>query len=54
MGPKKKTGLKDHTGLVNRLVHPQAIQDLDEFVSSREQETFNITSLAHQWILCIP
>ncbi len=32
---------------------PQAIQDVDEFVSSSDSECkFSITSLAHQWILC--
>uniref|UniRef100_A0A8C2B9R3 Syntaxin-binding protein 1 n=1 Tax=Cyprinus carpio TaxID=7962 RepID=A0A8C2B9R3_CYPCA len=30
-----------------KCTYPQAIQDVDEFVSS-----FGITSLAHQWILC--
>ncbi len=32
--------------------HPQAIQDVDEFVSSSDLEKFSIPSLAHQWILC--
>ncbi len=33
-----------------KFTHPQAIQDVEEFVSSSEQ--ISITSLAHQWILC--
>ncbi len=32
--------------------HPQAIQDVDEFVSSSDLEKLQITSLAHKWILC--
>ncbi len=32
--------------------HPQAIQDVDEFVSSSDLEKFSIPSLAQQWILC--
>ncbi len=35
-------------------IYPQAIQDVDEFVSSSQQiwEKFSITSLALQWMLC--
>ncbi len=32
--------------------HPQAIQDVDEFVSSSDLEKLHITSLAHKWIIC--
>ncbi len=32
--------------------HPQAIQDVEEFVSSSDLERCSIPSLAHQWILC--
>ncbi len=32
--------------------HPQAIQDVDEFVSSSGLEKCSITSLVQQWILC--
>ncbi len=32
--------------------HPQAIQDVDEFVSSSEQIWRYLALLAHQWILC--
>ncbi len=32
--------------------HPQAIQDIDEFVSSSDLEKCIIKSLAHRWILC--
>ncbi len=35
-----------------QLAHPQAIQDIDEFVSSSDLEKCSITSLAHQWMLC--
>ncbi len=36
-----------------QFTHPQAMQDVDEFVSFRSDlEKFTITSLAHQWILC--
>ncbi len=31
---------------------PQAIQDVDEFVSLSENIWRNFKSLAHQWILC--
>ncbi len=34
-----------------RCAHPQAIQDVGEFVSSLDLEKLSITSLAHQWIL---
>ncbi len=30
----------------------EAIQDVDEFVSSSELQKFSITSRAQQWILC--
>ncbi len=33
-------------------VHPQAIQDVYEFVSSSDLEKCSIASLAHQWMLC--
>ncbi len=29
-----------------------AIQDVDEFVSSADLDKYSITSLAHQWMLC--
>ncbi len=32
--------------------HPQAIQNVDEFVSSSDLEKCSIPSLARQWILC--
>ncbi len=32
--------------------HPQAIQDVDEVLSSADLEKCIIPSLAHQWILC--
>ncbi len=32
-------------------MHPQASQDVDEFVSSSDLEKCSITSLAQQWIL---
>ncbi len=36
-----------------KCIHTQAIQDVDEFDFIRtDLEKFNITSLAHQWILC--
>ncbi len=31
---------------------PQAIQDVDEFVSSSDLEKCSIISVAHQWMLC--
>ncbi len=42
--PKNENLLKKYT-------HPQAIQEVDEFVSSLEQK-FSITSLIYQWIIC--
>ncbi len=35
-----------------KCTHPQAIQDVDEFISSSDLEKCSITSLAQQWILC--
>ncbi len=35
-----------------RCPHSQAIQDVDEFVSSSDLEKCSITSLAQQWMLC--
>ncbi len=35
-----------------KCAHPQAIQDVDEFVSSLDLKKCSIPSLAHQWILC--
>ncbi len=32
-----------------RCAHPRAMYDVDEFISSSDLETCNITSLAHQW-----
>ncbi len=32
-------------------MYPQAIQDVDEFVSSSDLEKCSIASLAHHWIL---
>ncbi len=39
---------------IENLFHTQAIPDIDDFVRSSETdlEKCNITSLAHQWILC--
>ncbi len=35
-----------------KCAYRQAIQDVEEFVSSSDLEKCSITSLAHQWILC--
>ncbi len=50
----------DHKGMFHpkmkicwKITHPQAIQDVDEFVSSSDLEKCSIPSLAHQWILCM-
>ncbi len=35
------------------MIQSQAIQDVDEFVSSSDLDKYSITSLAQQSILCI-
>ncbi len=38
--------------ICRKYTHPQAIQDVDEFVSLANLEKCSIPSVAQQWILC--